>query len=242
MTRMQTSTLKWWLSGSLLLLIFQAGAVQSDALIKPFQAGYQLSRNGLPFGRVEVRFQLDRQGRYHYSAKTRPNKLTALLHNQSVTEISQGRLDRDQLIPQHYSYRKDSSDGSRTIRLSFDWQQRRVTTHTNGSPWSMPIPLGGQDKLSQQLAIQIALIEGHDSISFDVADGGRLKQYHYKKEETEKLQTPLGKLTTIRVKRSKQSSADYTIWFAPSLNYLPVRFERKQPDGVFAMKLLEVQR
>ena len=238
---MMIPALKWWLSGSLLLFLLQAIADQPPQRIEPFHARYQLSRGSLPMGHVEVDFQLDPRGRYRYSAKTRPNKIIALLHDYSVTEMSQGMLDVTRLTPQRYDYHKDKSGQETTLQLNFDWQQRSVTTTAEGSPWSMPVPLGTQDKLSQQLAIRIALLGGANSVSFDVADGGRLKRYHYKKEVEERLHTPFGELTTVRVKRSKQNSPDYTIWFAPSLNYLPVRFEREQSDGLFRMELLGVR-
>jgi hypothetical protein len=238
---MATQALKYWLSGFLLLLLNQVSAEPAESEIKPFQANYQLIRNGIPFGHVEVTLQLDPQGHYHYVAKTRPNILTALLSNQTLTEESRGRLTQNEPVPDHYNYHKTKPDQSSTTRIGFDWLRKRATTNNNGTSWSMPIPLGTQDKLSQQLAIQIALLQGQDSISFDVADGGHLKRYHYKREKLERLVTPLGEMTTVKVKRSKQSTHDYTIWFAPSLNYLPVRFERKQPSGLFIMKLLFLQ-
>ncbi|MCF6281325.1 MAG: DUF3108 domain-containing protein [Candidatus Polarisedimenticolaceae bacterium] len=238
---MKISTLKYWLSASLFLLVAQTGAEPTEVEIRPFQASYQLSRNGLPFGHTEVTFQLDQQGQYRYSAETRPNALTALLHDQTIIESSQGELSPEGLTPNRYDYRKEKSGQTHTTQINFDWPHKRVTTNTNGTPWSMPVPLATQDKLSQQLAIQVALLQGKDSVSFDVADGGHLKRYHYKRERLEKLVTPLGNITTVRVKRSKQSTHDYTIWFAPSLNYLPVRFERKQPNGRFVMRLVSTQ-
>jgi len=228
---------------SLFLLCWpiQVNAEPANIKIKPFQASYQLSRNGLPFGHIEVTLQLDQRGQYRYAAKRRPNILTALIHDQTVTELSQGQLTQTEPIPSHYSYTKIKSKRSNTTKISFDWPHKRATTNNNGTPWSMPIPLGTQDKLSQQLAIQMALLQGQNVASFDVADGGHLKRYHYERERLERLVTPLGEMTTIRVQRKKQSTQDYTIWFAPKLNYLPVRFERKQPNGLFVMKLLLLQ-
>lgn len=240
---MKTSTLKDGLLGLLFLfwLPIQVSAEPANITLKPFQASYQLSRNGLPFGHIEVTLQLNQQGQYRYAAKRRPNILTALIHDQTVTELSQGQLTQTGPIPSHYSYTKIKSEQSNTTQIRFDWPHKRATTNNNDTRWSMPIPLGTQDKLSQQLAIQMALLQGQDVASFDVADGGHLKRYHYKRERLEKLVTPLGEMTTVQVQRSKQSTQDYTIWFAPSLNYLPVRFERKQPDGLFVMKLLLLQ-
>jgi len=238
---MIASTLKYWLSGFLLLLLSQVSAEPAEVKIKPFQANYQLIRNGIPFGHIEVTLLLNTEGQYRYAAKTRPNILAALLSDQTLTEESRGRVTKAGPIPDHYNYHKTKPNQSITTRIGFDWLRKRATTNNSGTSWSMPIPLGAQDKLSQQLAIQMALLEGQDMISFDVADGGHLKRYHYKREKLERLVTPLGEMTTVKVKRSKQSTHDYTIWFAPSLNYLPVRFERKQPSGLFVMKLLFLQ-
>ncbi len=240
---MKISTLKNGLLGALFLfwLPTQANAEPENIALKPFQASYQLSRNGLPFGHIEITLQLDQQGQYRYAAKRRPNILTALIHDQTVTELSQGQLTQRGPIPSLYSYTKIKSEQSNSTKIRFDWRYKRATIDNNNTRWSMPIPLETQDKLSQQLAIQMALLQGQDIVSFDVADGGHLKRYHYKRERLEKLITPLGEMTTVRVQRSKQSSQDYTIWFAPRLNYLPVRFERKQPNGLFVMKLLLLQ-
>jgi hypothetical protein len=238
---MGNSALKFWLSCFLSLWLAPLNAELTQHKIKPFQAHYQLTQNGIPFGHTEVTLQLSKQDQYLYRAKTRPNILASLLNDQTIDEVSRGTLTKTRPLPNHYSYHKIKSDSNHTTLIGFDWLRKRATTNNNGKPWSMPIPDGTQDKLSQQLAIQIALIEGQDLVSFDVADGGHLKRYHYKREKLEKLITPLGEITTVKIIRSKQSTHDYTIWFAPSLNYLPVRFERELASGQFVMKLRLLQ-
>ena len=232
-----------WVAGLMIGLSPFAKAAGPTPQVIPYTAVYQISRNDLPFGRSEVTLERDDASGYTYSASTRPDGFIALFRSETITEISHGKLQGNQVTPLQYRYNKAAQERSRTIAISFDWGKAKATTRSGDSSWSMSIPVGTQDKFSQQLAARLALAKGQQQITFDVADGGKLKRYRYEVEKKEKLSTTIGKLETLRVKRYKQESpADYTIWFAPELEYLPVRFEREQADGFFVMEIAQLKR
>ncbi|MFI0459136.1 MAG: DUF3108 domain-containing protein, partial [Candidatus Thiodiazotropha endolucinida] len=93
-----------------------------------------------------------------------------------------------------------------------------------------------QDRLSQQLLVRLHLAEGREDISYQVADGGKIKRYRFLVEGEEDIETPFGQINCLRVRRSKESrKPDYTIWFAPALGYLPVQIERKRSGRLYRM-------
>ena len=234
---------QYWVAGLLICQFPFVEAAGPPPQVSPFTAIYQISRNNLPFGRSEVTLERGNASGYTYSASTRPDGFIALFRSETITEISRGKLQDSQVTPLQYRYNKAAQDRSRTIAINFNWKKIKATTHSGDSTWSMSIPVGTQDKFSQQLATRLALAEGKQKISFNVADGGKLKRYRYEVEKSETLSTAIGRLETLRVKRYKQeASADYTIWFATELEYLPVRFEREQSDGFFVIEIAQLKR
>jgi hypothetical protein len=70
-----------------------------------------------------------------------------------------------------------------------------------------------------------------------------LKQYRYQAQGEEAIDTPLGTFDTLRIQRRKDDQpADYTLWLAPALDYLPLRIVRRHQDVSYRMDLLELQR
>jgi hypothetical protein len=131
-----------------------------------------------------------------------------------------------------------ASLADQVTELDFRWESMRVSNRTDGSHWTMSIPEGTQDKLGLQLALMMDLARGRRFNTYPVADGGRLKQYRFRMTGKQTIQTIFGPLKTLRVSRSKQNKApDAVFWFAPDLNYTPVRIDRERKNTRFRMEL-----
>jgi hypothetical protein len=217
--------------------------------IPPHHAEYVLTRDGLPFGVMTIDLDIDDRGGYRYRAHTEPHVALALM-NQALeladgvtqTEESIGRLEAGRFRPSEYRFRREGTAAVRGLDLTFDWQRRRARIVSEGKPWSMHVPDGAQDKLSVLLALRQDLNSTRDEISYNVADGGRLKTYRFRVLGPQSLPGPGGDRDTLALERYKDDrEVDYRLWTAPGLHQLPVRVEREEGGSLFVMELTRVE-
>ncbi|WP_275096728.1 DUF3108 domain-containing protein [Sedimenticola hydrogenitrophicus] len=217
-----------------------AGAETGQPL-RPFRAEYRLSMGNLVIGRANITLRLSGEGRYTYRAYTTPVGLVAVFRDDEITEQSQGRVVNDRIIPSRYLYTHKRPKRTRQVNLDFDWQAGKVANQSADSHWSMEIPEGTQDKFSQQLALMLALNRGDKAAEYQVADGGLLKRYRYTEVSREPVATESGEYQAIKLARNKgDRPSRATFWFAPNLNFLPVRVTKHEKDGDYVMELVSV--
>ena len=90
----------------------------------------------------------------------------------------------------------------------------------------MPSTEGMLDKLLYQYSIMQDLKQGKSKLRYVIADGGKEKIYIFETQGEEFIDTPIGKLRTIKLKRQRQDSDRQSIfWSAPDIGYLPVKLE-----------------
>ena len=226
------------------LLALSASLVHAAATLQliPFQAQFSVSRNGIQLGRLELQLEISATGEYSYTGHTIPAPLVRLFYSDEIHETSHGRYQGDTIIPLQYEHRRlRQGEQEKLTRLDFDWADKKVWSESEGSRWAQAVTPGSQDKVSQQLALRLDLAAGKERTSYAVADGGRIKTYHFKVVGRETIKLPNGRLKCLRVRRSKGTRPpDYTIWIAPELDYLPVKIERKRSSGLYKMELLSL--
>jgi hypothetical protein len=222
--------------GLLLPLLAAATGLQ----LKPFEAHFQVSRNNLLLGTMDIQLSLDAQGDYRYTGYTKPVGIVGLIISDEVHEASQGHYKYNRITPNHYDYLQDNGKRKKQTELDFDWSDGQVWTDSEGKRWAQPLVADTHDKYSQQLALRLDLAKGAREASYPVADGGKIKTYHYRVVGEDNINLPYGRLKCMRVRRSKESDPpDYTIWVAPELDYMPVKIERQRSSGNYTIELMK---
>ena len=156
----------------------------------------------------------------------------------SITEQSKMQWNpAEQTInPLRYSYARRGLGKDRNAELSFDWKNKSVTNNVQKTSWQMDIAQRVQDKLSYQIQLQQDLLNGKKDFAYQIADGGRLKEYKFVTVGEELLDTPLGKVNTIKVKRSRENDERVTYaWLAKDWNYLLVRLQQEEKGEVYTI-------
>ncbi|MDO3384558.1 DUF3108 domain-containing protein [Gilvimarinus sp. SDUM040013] len=160
----------------------------------------------------------------------------------SIEEISHFDWpNQDRLRPLSYSYERTGLGRDRTAKLDFNWETGKVTNNVQDKPWKMKIEPGVLDKLSFQIQLQHDLIAGKtESLAYDIADGGRVKHYEFEIVGRETLETPLGKVDTVKIKRSRKDDDRVTYaWMAPKYDYLLVRMQQEEGGDVYTIYIHE---
>ncbi len=225
----------------LLSCLLPVSQVQATNITTPFSAEYFVYRNGTKIG--ERTHSLKKQENdYLFESLMHTTGFAALLKSVQVTEQSHWRLNNNHVQPQRYEY-LDSSDDSRTAKITFDWQKQRVTNRVGNKPWAMDLPVGTQDKFGYMLALMHDLQKGNTTPEYQIADGGRIKTYRFVNKGKVLLNTELGKLETIKLQRIRvgKEKRKVFIWCVPSLGYLPVRIERHKKSAVYTMLIQKIE-
>jgi hypothetical protein len=153
-----------------------------------------------------------------------------------IIETSLLRWDdeKELVIPLTYTYKRRGVGRNRDAELSFDWDNHTVINKVQDTRWKMDITQKVQDKLSYQLQLQQDLRDGQTQFTYQIADGGRLKSYGFEVVGEEVLSTPLGKINTVKVKRSRENDERATYaWLAKEHHYLLVRMQQEEKGKTY---------
>lgn len=150
----------------------------------------------------------------------------------SRTQISQGTLTLQGLRPDTFIDR-----ARKERRLDMDWTRASYTTAPSDA--ALPLPTGAQDRLS--LFFQLGyLLAGQksppapgQSWSLPVLSPAQAQTWTFTWKGTETLDLPAGKLPAWKLEREARHPGDtrMTLWFAPSLQFIPVRIRLVEDDG-----------
>ncbi|MDI1272165.1 DUF3108 domain-containing protein [Polaromonas sp.] len=154
------------------------------------------------------------------------------LGSRSMT--SSGRITADGLAPTRFL---DKSRSERAAHFQADKGTISFSANTPDAPWLR----GAQDRLSVFLQLG-SLLAGAPasypvgaSVSLYTAGPREADTWTFTVESEETLKLPAGEAATLKLTRKPQRDYDQTveIWFAPSMDYLPVRSRITQQNGDF---------
>ncbi len=227
------------ISSVFLTSIFLSAIVhaQTAPQLKPFVATYLITAMGLEGINVTNSLSLsqteDKQQKYHFKSYSMAIGLLAFKKNETRNEQSEGQIINGIIQPLRYSFLQlRDKKKRRDIELIFDWQHRQVNNHHKhkNSKWRLAIPAQTIDKLSYQLALMLKLANQPEKhFSFYIADGGKVKQYHFDILGDERVYTSLGSYKAIKIRHQRYNKGKHiTLWCAPELNYLPVKIIQQE--------------
>ena len=231
--------LKKYLPGLLLLTTALAASALQPTTLHDFEATYILKLGSLRIGTSTLALQTETDGRYRYESHSWPTRWVSWLLKDQLRETSRGHITPTGIRPDKYHYLRSGGDRKREADLSFNWDEHTVRNHVEGSLWEMDIPAGTIDKLASQLSMMLALQQDKKDVTFNIADGGHLKEYRYKVVGHETLEVPAGTFETVKITKLRKNKKRVTyVWCAPALNYLPIRiWQRETDDSVYTSDL-----
>tara|TARA_R110002072_G_scaffold31735_5_gene97541 strand:+ start:23203 stop:23937 length:735 start_codon:yes stop_codon:yes gene_type:complete len=210
----------------------ETSAVESGTNPSLFRAVYKADYKGLPISAKGIR-ELTRNSDGHYHLSSIATSMFA-----SITETTEFKIEGTQVIPLEYQYHRSGIGRKRDAILSFDWATNSVVNDVQAKPWRMDVPVGALDKLLYQYKLREDLRAAYETgapwpdLDYVIADGGKLKNYSFKVIGEEVIDTPLGKMKTVKAARVKDNrDRESTFWLAPEYDFLLVRFQQLEADG-----------
>jgi hypothetical protein len=215
---------------ALFLLMASPFAAAADCP-QPFKITFGVEWHGMNAGTSVLELTRKGSGEWKYRSSNTARGLFLLALPDTITQVSNFKIDNGTVVPLKYVGDDGSSDTSRDVSLTFDWDTHKVTGTAENKPVDQPLTPGVQDSLSVQVALMCALASGNTPTSFRLIDKDEVKEYQYTREGEAKLDTAVGKLDTVIYRSQKSGSSRATrLWIAPSLGYLPVRAEQVKRD------------
>jgi hypothetical protein len=215
----------------LLLPALLLGGNVAASMPPDFKASYEITRGSMKIGNSTIELTTGSNGAYTYKSRSWPVRWVAWFLKDKLNETSKGKITSNGIRPDSYHYQRTGGSSEREAKLEFNWEKMSVENNVEDSRWKMEIPVGTLDKLASQLGMMYALANGETDINFNIADGGKLKEYRFKVVGEETLELPAGTFRTIKITKLRDNNKRETyIWCAPELHYLPVRIWQREKD------------
>ncbi len=158
-----------------------------------------------------------------------------------LKETSLFDWQQSQPKPKVYQLKQSSVGKKKSELLEFDWTELQVHHQTNKPAGILDIPAGTFDKLTYQLKLRQDLLNGQEPGIYSVAEKRKLKEYGFILLGSEQLDTPVGKLNTVKIKRDRgpNSKRETFLWLAKDWDYLLVKIEQQEKGKNYEVVMSE---
>jgi hypothetical protein len=195
--------------------------------LRPYVARYNVRYHGLSGGDIEFTLKNEGNGRYVFASHLLPNFLGRFFTSDQAEDRSEMSFANGELKPLHFVSEDGTSKTDNDLRYDFDWATRKATGRFREHDFTLNLPANTQDRLSIQLAASLALQAGHEPGKLIMLERDELQEYHITEQGKEHISTKGGDYDTVLLKSEREGSSRTTqYWYAPALNYIPVRAER----------------
>jgi len=195
-----------------------------DLALIPFELSYAATYNGMD---INAKRQLKLEsGRYTLST-TAKNMLS------NIEEQGEFLVDECGLIvDQAYKYKRSILGIKKTEKLKYDRKTGVANYDSKKKKRQVTLKDGYLNRLSYQVQLRRDLINDVSPLQYQVISRGRLKPYNFEVIGEETLETPLGNIKTVKVKRiRKDDDRETFFWFAPQWNHLLVQLWQREKGG-----------
>lgn len=183
---------------------------------------------GTDFFRIgELHHQLDiYKDKYILKAAKQTSGPASLLNNDRLIQSSRGKIGEQGLQPETFKEEKIIGGGRQSLKVTFDRAAQKLRFSHGGHT---DLIADAQDALSFMYQLS-QLPMDREIIPLSISDGANLKEYEIEIGGKEDIDTPMGKLQALHLRKlHTQGEAYFEIWLGLEYRLLPVKF--RQVDG-----------
>jgi len=221
-----------------------AGTTTQPRIPLPRQAKLTFSvyqgSGGLKLGENIQRLEID-AGNYVLSSETQTTGLASIFKTFLMTQVSQGKADTQGLHPQRFSEARKQSRWMQDVSAEFDFAAHKIHFSHGGSAH---FPDNAQDFLSFLYQLSQLTLAGREIVPIDISNGKKLEHYELEIGAEETIDTPLGKLRTLPMRKIHQPGEEgLIVWLALEYRLLPVKLQQLDRAGQVAgeMRISEIR-
>jgi len=213
-------------------------ALDCAAAPVPYTASYSVNRDGDPDGYMTVTLGHAGANSYRYTMDTR---VKWGIFNAFIEEQSDFGFRNGIVMPSSFQLTQRVSLYKRREVVEFDWDSMKATGEKKRDDFELDIVPGMQDKLSVYLLLASSICRGEYDIDAVVVSGPSLKSYDYRFQAIEPMDTVLGRVETVHIRRGGPDEDKQTdMWHAGAAHYLPVKMVYRDGDVITDMRLMEI--
>lgn len=224
----------------LLLLSCQTLAAenQQDLSFRPFKAHY-VARAPI-YGDVgKTTISLRREASYWLlESQSRATGLLAFASSGRIAEwslleeLEDGRL---KLLEYHF---RQANKPEKEIVAKLDWTKKQVDIERQNKHTQLALEKDTFDRLSSALPIMKALRQQQTKVVLPTIGRSSVSDKVFTVTGKEVVKTRVGKYEPLIVKRQRSDKRSTITWYAPALDYLPVKIEQYKKGKLVATLLL----
>ena len=221
------------------ILLFSA-RVSAELPFQPFTLEYTVGNDSITAGTATISL-VDNGDTWTYSLRTRPTGVFKLLRKGRVDESSTFSYTDNQQIRVHsYSFRQ-GGESRRNVNADFNCEKNALVSVYRGTNKVHSIDCSTQDRLIVTLSMIQRLKKGQTLTDIPVFSRGAINTYTFDMTGQETIETKFGQLDTYKVVSQSTNNPRQritTTWFAPELDYFPVRIEQHKAGKLVARMTL----
>lgn len=214
-------------------VLASADSIAKTTAPTPFIAQYKATYNGSEFEDVVSR-KLERlpDGTYRHSYSA--DHLLYFLHEESLLELKGCNVQ-----PLRYISRRGNVLRKREKTIDFDWKQNVAHYNDEGVTGDFKLLPDTVDPMSVYLRIACQITPELQVLTYPETDDDNIEMREYRTLGMETLDTPTGKIETVRIERVHKNKKRQTyIWLMASNPVVVVRVRQNDTDGsVYSLDL-----
>ena len=211
-----------------LLLTWPAAAAAAKVPVR-VEITYVMLLGSFPIGEGHDVFEHNGKT-YKLTSASRTAGIAEKFYPLDITRVSTGAITARGLRPHSYD---ETRNGQLKRRVRFDWKRKKVELFDGQTTQTVDLPDNTWDMASFGYNFAFAPATEAEMDLF-LTDGRRVSPYKYAFLGRERIETELGLLDTLHVKKVQRPDDPraFDVWLAPEQHYAPVRIRFSEENGM----------